>query len=318
MKSAAALALAAALAVAGGARAEPTPAHAAASALPPGALDQALHIEMGLLRLRASVSFPAVWAAANPTLRRAAAVLEPRDALEGRLWTDFFAHAVEARMIVGDKAVSGWRDPLTDVWLLGDWSREGDGWRLDHLTLSLTQTLSGAFSPGAPLQPAFPGRHNGLGQAIAANQILALAAFRRAARTPGAINWNPNGASAWRAHDVALTRLSISEDSLAKVAHDAPGAGRIIRVALVEETPMIAGVSPSVAQELRRRSLETRLSLQPIKYLNGQSGEVLAVVQSMFEPEHVFVAHLASSGPGGGAKVANVEAIDLSKAEPAP
>jgi hypothetical protein len=81
---------------------------------------------------------------------------------------------------------------------------------------------------------------------------------------------------------------------------------------------MIAGVSPSVAQELRRRSLETRLSLQPIEYLNGQSGEVLAVVQSMVEPEHVFVAHLASSGPGGGAKVANVEAIDLSKAEPAP
>jgi hypothetical protein len=318
MKTSALLGLIAAIALAGGAAADPgAPSPAPSSPLPPGAAERALDLEMGLTRLAAFNSFEGFWRAAKPSFRQAAAILAPHSPVESRLWTDFFAHATRTGETHGDTAITGWRDPLTDVWMLGAWSRDGDGWRLDHLTFALTQDLGGQFAPDAPLQPAFPDMKDGLGRALVYGQLRALAAFHRAARTPGAINWDPAAPSAQRSRNVALLRLRAAEDSLAAMAGVDPHAARLLRVALVEETPLTAGVSASVADKLHARSVETRLSLQPVQYIPGQ-GEVLALVQSAYEPQWVFVTHLAPAGGAGDLKVANVEAIDLSKAEPAP
>lgn len=312
----AALGLIAAIAGACAVAASPTAAQPAASA-PPAAIARALRLEMGLVRLPASMSFAGFWSASTPSFRQASVILAPRSSDEARLWTDFFAHAVEVRDIEGDKAVTGWRDPVTDVWLLGDWTRVGDAWRLDHLTMALTQALEGQIPPGAPLQPAYPGMQDGgLAKALVVGELQAVAVFRRAAATPGAINWDPAAPSAVRARTVALMRLGAAEESIAAMASVIPDATHTLRIALVEETPMVSGVSASVADKLHARSVETRLSLAPIQYLPSK-GETLAIVQSPFEPQWLFVTHLAPTGQAGGAKVVNVEAIDLSKAEPA-
>jgi hypothetical protein len=299
--------------------ASPAASQAAASAqtVGPAGMARALRLEMGLVRLPASMSFTGFWLATTPSFRQASIILAPRSPDEARLWTDFFAHAVEVSQISGDKAVTGWRDPLTDVWLLGDWTRDGDAWRLDHLTMALTQALDGQSPPGGPLQPAYPGMQDGgLAKALVSSELQAVTVFRRAAATPGAINWDPAAPSAVRARTVALLRLGAAEDSLAAMASVVPDSTHVLRVALVEETPMAPGVSPTVADKLHARSVETRLSLAPIQYLPGK-GETLAIVQSALEPQWLFVTHLAPTGAAGGAKVVNVEAIDLSKAEPA-
>ncbi|MFI4936078.1 MAG: hypothetical protein ACHP7N_15805 [Caulobacterales bacterium] len=310
---AAAFGLIAAIACAGAAGADtpPTPP-APAQTVSPQAIDRALRLETGMMRLAAGVSFQGFWSAGTPSFHQAAAILAPRSPGEARLWTDFFAHAIEVRQIQGDTAVTGWRDPVTDVWVLGDWSREGDGWRLNHVTMALTQALSGRFPPGADLQPAFPDIQEGLSKALVIGQVEALSAFRRAAGAPGAIDWSATAPSAERARTVAVLRLRAAENSIEAMASVVPYAGHVLRVALVEETPLAPGVSASVATSLHERSVETRLSLQPIQYLPGK-GEVLAIVQSSFEPQWLFVAHLTPTGQAHDAKVANVEAIDLSK-----
>ena len=287
-----------------------------AASLSPVDAARALHLETGRLRLAAAVSFDAVWRASTPAFRQAAAILTPRDDDEALLLTDFFAHATLSQAIQGDQALTGWRDPLTDVWVLGDWSRDGDGWRLDHLTMSLTQDLGMATgAAGAPLQPAFPGlQSDGLARALVAGQFQAVQAFRRASQSPAAIDWSVNSAAPQRARQVALLRLRAAEGSQQAIDGVAADADRLIRVALVEETPLVPAVSSAVAKRLHARSVETRLSLLPIQYLPAR-GEVVAIVQSALEPEQVFVTHLAPTGVSGVARVANVEAIDLSKAE---
>lgn len=278
-------------------------------ALKPEDAERALGLTLGNLRLSAGTSFGALWAAGTADFRRAAAALAPKDVAEAALFTDFFAHATETYVIQGARAISAWRDPLTDALIVGDWKRLGAGWTLSRLSMVLAQDL--AASEGA-IKPLYPNAE--VAKAVVVRHAEAMQAFRQAAAQPDALPWGAGDPRVLRARETALARLSAAAASREAMAVLSPDAERQIAVSLIEETPLDPAVSESVGKTLSSLSLETRLSLQAIQFVPGK-GEAQAIVQSYFDPSRIFVVHLSSAGLGGAVRVANVEAVDLTKAE---
>jgi hypothetical protein len=275
-------------------------------------LDRALRLQLGMFRLRAARSFGSVWDAGTPRFRQAAALLAPANDEEAVLWTNFFAHATEAHVIRGNRALAGWRDPLADAWVTSSWTRDGAGWRLDRMSVALSQDLASTTLGRDAVAPPFPGVP--LGSAMLVAQHRALKRFRQASVDISSVVWSVNDVRAVRGRGHLLLRLRRARASLSAIGTVAPTAPALLRVALIEETPVVPAVSASIAQRLRALSVETRLSLQPIQFLPGKN-EIVAIAQSSFEPAQIYLVHFDAAGPGGTTRITNVESVDLSKVE---
>ena len=111
-----------------------TPAPKAARA---GAADDVWRFRAvtGGMRLAGAGSAGALWAGFTPVTRAAAPILEPTKPGDAELLTDFYAHSAESVLVRGDKAYSGWRDPVADVWIIAEWKRVGTNWQMDRATM---------------------------------------------------------------------------------------------------------------------------------------------------------------------------------------
>lgn len=295
--------------VASSAAAAFTPAPVADPAL------RALRAELGATRLIGANTVDGLWSGGAGARYGISRLLEPTGAGDGLLFAESLAHSTEALVVQGDRAISGWRDPLTDVWLAGDWrlTRAGDGslnWQLKQSTLVLTQDLAGA-GKGQPAPLFGAAGKAGFAAGIAQSHRDAVTAFRQAAATPDKLPWGKDPRAS-RAREVALLRLDAARVARAALFRAAPAAPGVVDTALVEETPAIREISDSVARGLAALPTEVRLSLRIVSAVPVKD-RVLAIVQSTLQPATLYVVHL--QGSGDDVRLANVESIDLTKAE---
>jgi len=290
-----------------------------ATAFSPGVVGdpaaRALRAELGATRLIGANTVDGLWAGGASGV---SALLAPALPGDGVLFAQSLAHSTESVVIRGDRALTGWRDPLTDVWLLGEWSRKTvDGqiaWQLQRTTLALTRDLDPARGKTTTAAlPLFPDAGKiGFSAAIVKAHHDAVAAFRRAgAGNLDALPWGKDVRAA-RAREIALQRLDAARLARRALAKTAPDAAQVVNVALVEETPAVQEVSDSIARGLAALPTEVRLSLRIVSAVPAR-GRVLAVVQSALQPASVYVAHL--QGAGDDIHLVNVESIDLARAE---
>jgi hypothetical protein len=193
---------------------------------------------------------------------------------------------------------------------------------LKRTTLALTQDLAGPGqntgqhtgrkgSPVAP-HPLFGGATTlGLAGGIAQSHRDSVAAFRQAAARPDQLPWG-NDPRATRAREIALLRLDAARVARAALVRTSPAAAELVDTALVEETPAIREISDGIARGLAALPTEVRLSLRIVSAVPLKD-RVLAIVQSSLQPATLYLVHL--QGRGDSLRLANVESIDLTKAE---
>jgi hypothetical protein len=281
---------------------------------------QSLRVLLGGLRLMGANSGTGLWPGNTEAIRKAMATLAPTTLGEGELLSQFLADSTESVVMRGTTAISGWRDPLTDVWLIGQWSNHGSSavanWQVERMSFALTQDLLDTSKRAAmPVTKLFPqSTEMNLGAAMTEAHQRAVKAFQVAARGDLAkLPWAGDD-RARRAKEVALQRLDAARLSRVAMTKRSANAAEQVYAALVEDTPATHEVSDSIAKALAALPTEVRISLRSVAYLPARD-RVYAVVQSPAQPSLIYLAQLQASAAGEAPRVTNVQSIDLSKAE---